>query len=879
MGNEMATATPSKGKKPGDVLKPRLNLGGKNLSKVDASTAQFHVGIDELLLSYNDLVEIPEKIKHLKNLTALEVGSNQVKFVHPAIGTLEFLQKIVLYGNRITFIPKQLGRLGHLTHLDLTANRLSFLPNEIGNLSQLKVLLISSNLLETLPSTLSKLRNLKHLDAFSNLLKSIDFPLTSLWLLEELNLSHNALTSVTVSEINTLRKLSLSGNLLSSVTLKSLPRLVHLDLSNNEVDCLADFSGFPILTLLNLSNNKLTDVNPSISTLASLSNLNLQFNAIKMLPTEIGGLTSLRSLDVSQNCLTALPDTIADLKSLLDLNADYNLLTTLPPTISKLQNLHKIRVASNRLTSLPRELGQLPKLSILQVGLNFSLTDAGLPRTLFKTLNGLTEVSFFGCGLTKVPSGLEKQQSLLRLYLGYNTLVANSFSKGVVLRKNCKMLKEIILPGCSLDAIPKSFYELAPLQTLHLACNNISHIPPEIGKLSNLRAIDLSHNNLVEVPEQLYIATLKEINLSHNSLLSLPISVNKLEMIDTIDLSYNVNLKFLPDEIANLPSLITLHLEGCKFRKMPDFTLETGNMSWISVGGNPLSDIPFCSNRYVDGRGSAFRIPGSNDSGSGSGLTGSPKKKKHGPMAYVSEMCGMRPSMEDSFVIEKNIKDIKRGHVFAIYDGHGSHEAAHYLARHTVEELSRHPIDKKDDVTSRVALEHTYKALAHGVFDAGITSGATAVLAYIRSDVLWLAHCGDARALLIEDWKCKFATTDHKALSREERLRIQRLGGFLTENGRVCGNIAVARSIGDKAFQPFVSHAPDITKIPLEKSQYLILACDGVWDVISNEEAIRIMQHYSSNIELPKSQLAPLLRDCAYMLGSSDNISSMVVVL
>lgn len=33
-------------------------------------------------------------------------------------------------------------------------------------------------------------------------------------------------------------------------------------------------------------------------------------------------------------------------------------------------------------------------------------------------------------------------------------------------------------------------------------------------------------------------------------------------------------------------------------------------------------------------------------------------------------------------------------------------------------------------------------------------------------------------------------TNDHKALSRDERLRIQRLGGFITENGRVCGNIA-----------------------------------------------------------------------------------------
>lgn len=45
----------------------------------------------------------------------------------------------------------------------------------------------------------------------------------------------------------------------------------------------------------------------------------------------------------------------------------------------------------------------------------------------------------------------------------------------------------------------------------------------------------------------------------------------------------------------------------------------------------------------------------------------------------------LRPSMEDSFVIETNIKGLKSSHLFAIYDGHASHAAAHYLAKHTIE--------------------------------------------------------------------------------------------------------------------------------------------------------------------------------------------------
>lgn len=82
----------------------------------------------------------------------------------------------------------------------------------------------------------------------------------------------------------------------------------------------------------------------------------------------------------------------------------------------------------------------------------------------------------------------------------------------------------------------------------------------------------------------------------------------------------------------------------------------------------------------------------------------------------------------------------------------------------------------------------------------------------------------------------------------------------MTENGRVCGNIAVSRSLGtpprllrqsnllivfvlgDKAYQPFVSPEPDLTSFSLkpfgDETHILVLACDGVWDVLSNEVGI-----------------------------------------
>jgi len=237
--------------------------------------------------------------------------------------------------------------------------------------------------------------------------------------------------------------------------------------------------------------------------------------------------------------------------------------------------------------------------------------------------------------------------------------------------------------------------------------------------------------------------------------------------------------------------------------------------------------------------------------------------------------------MEDTFIVEPNIKGQKSSHLFAIFDGHASHTAAHYLAKHTVDEFSKHPLPYVKSSDGPSLLTSTFDALSNGIFDNGLTSGATAVIAYIHKSDLFFAHSGDARAVLVNvKGDVKIATKDHKALNREERLRIQRLGGYITENGRVCGNVAVARSLGDKAYQPFVSSIPELTSYSLkqnaDETHMLILACDGVWDVLSNEEvAIIVRNSYTKYGNAHR--IASIIRDSAYMLGSTDNISAMVV--
>jgi serine/threonine protein phosphatase PrpC len=105
--------------------------------------------------------------------------------------------------------------------------------------------------------------------------------------------------------------------------------------------------------------------------------------------------------------------------------------------------------------------------------------------------------------------------------------------------------------------------------------------------------------------------------------------------------------------------------------------------------------------------------------------------------------------------------------------------------------------------------------------------------------------------------------------------------GYVLENGRVNGVLAVARSIGDFYLHPYVSVEPFLSRqIDLEKEQieFLIFACDGVFDVISDEMACDIVrQSINENPENPHLA-ASVLRDKAYLYGSRDNISVIVVI-
>lgn len=119
-------------------------------------------------------------------------------------------------------------------------------------------------------------------------------------------------------------------------------------------------------------------------------------------------------------------------------------------------------------------------------------------------------------------------------------------------------------------------------------------------------------------------------------------------------------------------------------------------------------------------------------------------------------------------------------------------------------------------------------------------------------------------------------TQDHKASDEAERKRIEDAGGFVLR-GRVLGMLAVARSFGDHTLKPFVPAKPDVQAEKLgPDDEFVILACDGLWDVVTDLEAVNLVHQWMREGK-DKQSVAEALLEEAKEHGSTDNITVLVV--
>lgn len=167
-------------------------------------------------------------------------------------------------------------------------------------------------------------------------------------------------------------------------------------------------------------------------------------------------------------------------------------------------------------------------------------------------------------------------------------------------------------------------------------------------------------------------------------------------------------------------------------------------------------------------------------------------------------------------------------------------------------------------------------------------SGTTCVFSLFLNDRLFIVNIGDSRCIIGDSYnKLKLATTDHKPNEKKELLRIYKNGGSITnmDTHRVYINnnangLAISRVIGDNHYKGYniVISNPDIySRKTLITGEIMILASDGLWDVITNSDVIKFVNKRIKKIGL--SIIAKELVEYALKKGSMDNITAIIVMI
>ncbi|KAJ0884456.1 putative protein-serine/threonine phosphatase [Helianthus annuus] len=268
----------------------------------------------------------------------------------------------------------------------------------------------------------------------------------------------------------------------------------------------------------------------------------------------------------------------------------------------------------------------------------------------------------------------------------------------------------------------------------------------------------------------------------------------------------------------------------------------------------------------------------STTSSASSAETGKGKSKisKHVTHGYHLVKGKSHHDMEDYVFAEfKNVDDNELG-LFAIFDGHLSHEVPDYLRSHLFENILNEPdFWRKTEDAIRRAYRVTDKTILDKAVDLG-KGGSTAVTAIlINCKKLVVANVGDSRAVICKNGVAKQLSVDHEP-SKEKEL-VENRGGFVSrmpgDVPRVDGQLAVARAFGDKNLKEHLSSEPDVYMEMIDDdTEFIILASDGVWKVMSNQEAVDCIK----NMKDAKAA-AKRLTEEALAKKSSDDISCIVV--
>ena len=165
-------------------------------------------------------------------------------------------------------------------------------------------------------------------------------------------------------------------------------------------------------------------------------------------------------------------------------------------------------------------------------------------------------------------------------------------------------------------------------------------------------------------------------------------------------------------------------------------------------------------------------------------------------------------------------------------------------------------------------------------------SGSTAIVAFVTPTHIIVGNCGDSRCMLVRGRTAVAMSEDHKPYNDVEKTRIINAGGHVTMK-RVNGDLAVSRALGDFTYKHMdhlpaeaqqVSAEPEVAvQARTPADEFLVLACDGVWDVMTNQEVCDYILAKTTEGVADVMELSACLIDEGLKRQSRDNMSSIIV--
>ncbi len=868
--------------------------------------------LQTLVLSKNAIREVPMAITRMAELRELDLFMNkiaQLAFLEP---TRE-LRTLSVRANKLSELSDTLVQLRSLTHLDVSNNKIpSLVPlAHMPRLARLECAGCSLRSLAVLGQP-----NLPLCASLTVLVVSRNPELTTLCdlscpLLSELRAVGCSIDRVPTSFQNCprLRVLDLDSNPVSELLSLATPKLenlgvcntklhlfpklefgalVELALANSQVARMPEKATPPLKTLrrLYLQENDIWEIQHDfLLELSLLQDLSLRGNKLMRVPREMVVGPALVMLDLASNCLVDLPGGLFDTaSSLMQLNLAENHLSDLPPSLWTCSNLMFLNVFCNKLESVSPQIGNLAKLRELFLGNN-----------KLKTL----------------PPEMSLLCQLKLLHIAGNTI-------------------RTISPTLQLDALEK-FYA---------SRNHMDGFPDCLSRCSRLDTLDLSGNVIVTAVVASCFPNLQELILSHNGMhvFQTPRGAgDTFPKLVCLDLSNN-EINAVP-EIEGIRTLEIVNLLHCNISHLTRKQLdEYAHLSLLYMQGNPVEKTRQLRVSFVEHKTDllmadlhktphnvalGYRLRNSSTDADLSSMATADENVGPGVdlLFSWSEIKGARTTQEDAISVRSEMQGEEQMQLFAVFDGHRGSDVSKLCAVHFPTLLRTQLANPAH--TTITAIKATFEGLAKIIVTRELSDGATAAVALIQQENIAIAHLGDARAVLFsqasapgprghhsdEDESATSsstitasptnfrhmtrkvvrvpdggsvqitATMDHTAKNRVERRRVeQELGGFVSEAGHVMGDCAVTRALGDLQFSPFVTNEPSIMLLPRTgKEMFIVVACDGFWDVCSNEKALHIaLDHLKAGGDSSKCSLH--LRDYALSMGSQDNISVLCVL-